>query len=269
VKGEEIMEMSKIVIFHKLNDENERPRLERWMRRYHIPEVLNQTPWTIRYQCYRPVPHPPGAEAFGLYNYRLHETWALDNSMRRGTNGILSMTPRSNPEALQCVCINVPAEATDDFKGAENIYDDHTILRWVVGFRYPDSVSPEEGDDWYLNVHVPEVMRQSGLHRFFSHKANVLDGPPLPIGKNQRDYDRNRDPNSLFFKQWHRLSEMWYENNNGWVESVLQNPPAYTKPKWATYDRYPFLIPGSEFVSCFLLESPDQDHIREFKTLYC
>ena len=33
-----------------------------------MPEVLTQTPWTVRYLMYRCVPPPPGAEDFGHFN---------------------------------------------------------------------------------------------------------------------------------------------------------------------------------------------------------
>ncbi|MFP3154702.1 hypothetical protein LQZ18_09825 [Lachnospiraceae bacterium ZAX-1] len=257
------MEMNKLLIVHKINDENDRPALERWFTRYHVPEVLVQSPWMVRYLLYRVVPAPPGGEAYGYYNYRVHENWALDNSMRRGMKGILSMTPQ--PGACDAVIANIPAEPTDDFLGGGNTFDSHTILRWVTVFRYPDGVSFEEGEDWYLNVHVPEVKKQPGLHRFFSYKVNQLDGPPLPKGNEEDDFAEHED---LFFKQWHRVSEMWYDNNNGWVDSIIKNPPAYTKPTWATHDSYPFLIPGKEFISTFLLESPEHDFVREKFQLY-
>ncbi len=260
------MEMSKIMIIHKLNDENDRPGLERWFRRYHVPEVMVQSPWMVRYLLYRVIPCPPGAEKYGYYNYRVHEVWAHDNSMRRGPRGQLSMTPQTG--ACDAIVTNVPAEPTEDFLGAGNIFDDHTILRWVTVFRYPDGVSVEEGEDWYLNVHVPEVMKQPGLHRFFSHKVNITGKPPLPhmdeSGGDTKDFMEHED---LFFKQWHRVSEMWYDNNNGWVDSILKNPPQYTKPSWASHDQYPFMIPGKEFISTFILEKPDHDFVKEATSL--
>jgi len=58
------------------------------------------------------------------------------------------------------------------------------------------------------------------------------------------------------------LSELWDEKEDGWVEAVLRNPPQYSAPTWTTA-RYPFLVPGHDFVSAFLLEHPDQDLMRE------
>jgi hypothetical protein len=254
------MEMSKLLIIHKLNDENDRPALERWFQRYHVPEVLTQSPWTVKYVLYRVVPAPPGGENYGYYNYRVHENWVPDKSLRRGVKGILSMTKQ--PGACDAIIVNMPAEPTEDFLGGNCSIDDHTILRWVTAFRYPDSISVEAGEDWYLNTHVPEVMKQPGLTRFFSTKAYTAEKNPLPQGD---DFMKHED---LFFKQWHRVSEMWYQNNNGWVNSIINNPPQYTKPNWATYDKYPFLIPGCEFISTFILERPDHDYIKDFKPQY-
>ena len=254
------MEMSKLLIVHKLNDENDRPSLERWFQRYHVPEVLTQNPWTVKYVLYRVVPAPPGGEDYGYYNYRVHENWVPDKSLRRGTKGLLSMTRQ--PGECDAIVVNMPAEPTEDFMGGKSSIDDHTILRWVTAFRYPDHITVEEGEDWYLNTHVPEVMKQPGLTRFFSTKAYISNKNPLPQGEDFKEHEE------LFFKQWHRVSEMWYENNNGWVDSVINNPPQYTKPEWANQDTYPFLIPGSEFISTFILEIPDHDFIKESKQLY-
>jgi hypothetical protein len=63
------------------------------------------------------------------------------------------MTPQ--PGVMDAVVVNVPAELTDDFLSSSSRFDDHTILYWMTVFRYPDGVSPTQGGDWYLNVHIP------------------------------------------------------------------------------------------------------------------
>jgi len=62
---------------------------------------------------------------------------------------------------------------------------------------------------------------------------------------------------------WSRLTEFWYEDFNSWKKSVIDSPPAYTRPKWAEYERYPFLEPYVDFTSTFLMERPDHDYLRE------
>ena len=67
--------------------------------------------------------------------------------------GLLSMTPEVVP--LRVIMVNVPVAPTEDFMGADLSLDDKTILRWVTVHRYPEGVSVEEGDDWFINVHAP------------------------------------------------------------------------------------------------------------------
>lgn len=248
------MEMAKLVLFHKLLNENDRPALERWFYRYHVPEVMQQSPWMVRYSLFRPVPPPPGAEAFNIFNYRVHENWALDPGFRRPPRGTLSMTKEPGNNSVEGAGIQVPAAPTEDFMGWDASFDDHSILRWVCMFRYPEGVSQEEGDDWYINTHAPEVMQQKGLTRFFSYKACPQSG--LLVPHRPKD-DKSDIKNKNTQKVYHRLTEMWYENNDAWVESNITNPPKYTKPDWAKYDKFPFLEPGVDFASTFLLERPE------------
>jgi hypothetical protein len=58
---------------------------------------------------------------------------------------------------------------------------------------------------------------------------------------------------------WWRVSELWYENADGWRNAVVADPPGYTAPPWARHGRYPFLEPWVDFVSTFLLEAPTND----------
>lgn len=250
--------MTKLVVFHHLPDNNDRPALERWFWRHHCPEVLAQAPWMTRYLMYRAQPAPPGAEAFGTFNYRIHENWVRSADERRGVKGLLSMS--AQPAYMDVAVMNVAAEPSEDFLGADLRADDKTILRWTVALRYPDGVTEAEGDDWYLNVHAPEVCKQPGLIRFFSHQAVQTQRPPIPASNAQRPFMQRVPP--LFGKRWHRLSELWYENDQGWVDSVLRRPPQYTPPAWATQQAYPFLVPGDQFIGAFLLERPDADLMR-------
>jgi hypothetical protein len=253
----------KTMIIHHLPDPNDYAALERWFWQHHCHEVLLQIPWTKRYVMYRVVPMPPpGVADFGFFNYRVHENW-IGAEGRRGIKGTLSMTPQ--PGKMEVVIVSVPAEPTEDFMGAELRYGEKTILRWVTVFRYPDGVSLEEGEDWYLNVHVPEVIQQPGLIRFFSHKA--LPGSPLP-GHSSKQKPFVTDCGPLLPLQWHRVSELWYENQTGWTDSIIKSPPQYTKPSWAKYGQYPFLQPRNEFISTFLLERPDQDMLRHYDPMY-
>ncbi len=248
--------MIKTIILHHLLDMNDLPAAERWFYRYHIPEVLRNQP--VSYVSYRAVPPPPGAEDYGYYNYKVHE------NVNRGEGekplGLTAMTKEVVP--LKVIMVNVPATPTEDFLGKGTSFEEKTILRWLIALRYPEGVSVEEGDDWYLKVHAKEVMQQPGLTRFFSYRVIA---PPEVMGKVVPAF---LHPRSQVSSNWHRISEQWYEDSNGWVDSILTSPPAYTTPPWATCDRYPFFEPGVDFASTFILERPTDDWLRQVRPFY-
>ncbi|HMA50207.1 MAG TPA: hypothetical protein VKP60_10670 [Magnetospirillaceae bacterium] len=57
--------------------------------------------------------------------------------------------------------------------------------------------------------------------------------------------------------------ELWYDNFDDWRRSAIEQPPAYTKPDWATADAYPFLEPYRDFVCTFILERPTDEFHRD------
>ena len=246
---------------------NSLPLMERWLLRDHCAETLSLLePILDRYVSYRAVPTPAGAQDFGCYNWRMTEHWwrespfASKDQMDQGTslserwpanyNEILGLPPGSarnaawagapggpNPPAF----VFVPRRPTQDFKGRGLTLDDGTIIRWLNAIKYPAGVSVEEGDDWYINVHAPEVCAQTGLKRFFSFKAIAPHVGP-----------------------WARVSELWYDDEDSWRRSVIENPPAYTPPPWAKHKSYPFLEPWVDFISMFILERPTNDFKRDY-----
>ena len=268
--------MEKVVIFHNLADENMRPAMERWFRRAHVPDVLTQYPWMVRYLLYRPVPPPEGAWKEGLCTYRIHENWAYDHSFRPSGRGHIRMIPE--PFTRPIVgggAIPIPADPTEDFLGGNWSYEEHAFVRWILAYRYPEGVDPEECDRFFLEVQAPEIMKMPGLIRFFSHKAIKYTGSPLPIPLDdnikEEDLDdeaRARRKNRM--RPWHRLSELWFECNDDWTNAVIKNPPHFTKPEWATSDTFPFLKPGAnhELMHSFILETPDCDFTKTCQPLY-
>lgn len=248
--------MIKTVILHHLLDMNDLPAAERWFYRYHVPEVLRNRP--LSYVSFRAVPPPPGAESYGYFNYKMHEN--ISAGEEELPLGLTTMTREVVP--LKVVMLNLPPTPTEDFMGRQTSVEEKTILRWLIAFKYPEGVSTEEGDDWYLNVHAPEVMRQPGLTRFFSYKVRAsrgfgAAGTPSFL-----------HPQTSVLTGWSRVSEQWYEDGHGWTGSVIESPPEYTAPPWATYKRYPFLEPGVDFVSTFILERPSDDWLRQAAPFY-
>lgn len=262
------MQMDKMVIFHNLLDENARPAMERWFRRSHVPDVLVQFPWTVRYLLYRPVPAPPGAENEGLYTYRIHENWAFHIDDRRGRKGLIGMTPEPVRDVIDADIIHIPAEPTEDFLGQDWSYEQHPILRWVIAYRYPVGADKEACDRFFLDVQAKEIMQMPGLIRFFSHKAIEFEGSALPVTTSDKLEGGDQTKLANLMRHWDRLSELWFECNDDWVNAVLRNPPKFTKPDWATSDVFPFLKPKEDFIHTFLLESPDCDFMKNFSQLY-
>jgi len=245
---------------------NELPMFERWYLRNHAQEAVGGNgPWLSRYLGYRVVPPIPEALTYGYYNWRVTEIWnrSLEDMPGRGKGATISYRfPRQlehqglggakfydtkwngRPDFKQNVELVVPARPTEDFLGPTFYADEKTILRWYIAIKYPDGVPVEEGEDWFLNVHSKEVMQQTGLTRYFSHRTLEIPGA-----------------DSQF--PWVRLIEQWYENFDGWKKSVIESPPDYTPPPWAKYPKYPFLEPYVDFCSTFLLEYPTNDFLRD------
>ena len=170
------------------------------------------------------------------------------------------MTPEVVP--LRVIMVNVPATPTDDFLGKERSLDDNTILRWVTVFRYPDGVSVAEGDDWFVNVHAPEVMRQPGLTRFFSYRVIPSE---VPVQKGVSSF---LHPRSEVSSNWHRVSEMWYENGDGWAESIITSPAGYSKPLWAASTGIRSLSRASTSPACSSSSGRRDDWLREVPRFY-
>lgn len=241
------------------------PLMDRWLYKDHAMETMNQVgPLLHRYTTYRAVPGPQGAVALGYYNWRMTEHWWAQSPFHEGVMGhgsaMAEIWPEGYKKALgiptgesqRCckwagkapVFIFVPVRPTEDFKGRSLTINDGTIIRWLTIFKYPEGVSVEEGDDWYINVHAPEVMEQPGLKRFFSFAAVEPSSKVGPFA---------------------RVSELWYENHSVWQHSVVDSPLKYTPPSWAQWGHYPFLQPDVDFVSTFLLERPECNFLRDYK----
>jgi hypothetical protein len=230
--------------------------MERWYFRDHAPEIIRRYgPWLTRHESYLPVPVPPEAQAYGCYNWRVTEGWWRELP-EPGPKGTFSFTlPPVWPKVATCF---IPAQPTEDFKGSEFQAGEKNVLRWYILFKYPEGVSREKGEDWFLNVHAKEAAQQPGLYRFFSYKV-IKETLPLP-GTWPPDKFKGEQVGSA---SWDRVCELWYENFDDWRKSVIDSPPKYTRPAWAKYSKYPFLEPYNDFVSSFILERPNDDFLRD------
>jgi hypothetical protein len=242
------------VLMVNIRSMDDLPKMERWIQKDHFPEgVMSFGPGISRYMSYRVVPPPKGmyddVEKFGYHNWRVTEFWWAQGQVPFAAGLGPRWKSKDMPDYDDIVTsmsrCSVPFIHVQDFKGKALTMDDPPMLRWLIFMKYPEGVSFEEGEDWYLNVHSKEVMQQEGLTRYFSSPA--LKGPVRPGDK----------------PPFVRLVEQWYPGFNSWHKSVIDSPPKYTKPKWAKYDKYPFLEPGVDFVSTFILEKPTNDNLRD------
>jgi hypothetical protein len=130
----------------------------------------------------------------------------------------------------------VPAMPTEDFLGREPTPEERPIMRWYQVLKYPDGVSAQEGEKWYLETHSQEAKEQSGLLRYVGFR--VLANVPFPT-------------------PWHRVIEMWYEDIDTWRRAVLDSPPKYTPPPWRKEE--PFV----DMMSIFAPYKPTVDFLRD------
>lgn len=241
------------VLIVNIRSMDDLPNMERWIQRDHFPEsVMHFGPGVSRYMSYRVVPAPPemyeDVKKFGYYNWRVTETWWAQGRVPFSAGLNARWTSKTVPDydkIATLVGCNVPLVHAQDYKGKELTLDDPPMLRWIIAMRYPQGVSFEDGEDWYLNIHAKEVLQQSGLTRYFT--SPCIPGPQRPGGP----------------PPFHRLVEQWYLGFNSWHKSVIDSPPKYTPPKWAKYNKYPFLEPYVDFVSTFILERPTNDNLRD------
>ena len=163
---------SKGMVIHHLNDWNNLPVMERWFHREHCPDVMRQFPYIQSYHMYRVVnPPPEGAEKFCFMNYRVHETMNTVPG-RTSMNGDSSGWEEPVENAMNVAMFWVPPQPDDDFWGKQHQVFEKPFIRWLCVFKYPEGVSRGEGDDWYVSVHVPELIQQCpSLLRYFSYKV--------------------------------------------------------------------------------------------------
>lgn len=124
----------------------------------------------------------------------------------------------------------VTGTPTETFLDKVTEWDKASAIRWMTAIRYPEGVSVEDGENWFLNTHVKEAVKQPGLLRFVSYR--VIDELT------------NTGPSDT--RKWVRINEYWYENFAAWRKAVIEDPPKYTKPSWG--GKYPFVDMWSTFI---------------------
>jgi len=231
----------------------------RWYREIHGPEYLRYWgPYMTRYETYRSYDAPADAiQTFGTWNNRTAEMWFISyEHWQEAMQPWGGATPPKvvetpNPNDWKIVNCLIPSRPTQNFMGTTLAPEDKTIVRWITMIRYPEGVSADEGDKWFLDIHSQEVMKQPGLLRYFSFRTLDADHPRRPTPQVPRPF--------------HRLVEQWYEDFEGWRKAVLESGIKYTPPPWAEINAPPFLKPGVNFVNTFIGETPEIDFMRDVR----
>jgi hypothetical protein len=134
--------------------------MERWYYEAHSSEISRRYgPFLQRHESYAALNAPEDARQFGFYNWRVTEAF-WRGMPEAGAKGAYCFTPAPvwNPVAT----CTVKAQPDDDFFGWDAFSTDGASIRWYILFRYPLGVRLDEGEDWFVNVHAPEVCRPSG-----------------------------------------------------------------------------------------------------------
>ena len=215
-----------------------------WYFDHHSREAVRFFgPWMRRYESYRAFETPKEHnERFGLRGGRVSEEWFDSVACWQEADPFgrpWTPSPFDNiADAPRAVAVLIPAMPTEDFLGTEPTPEQKPIMRWVFAFKYPDGVSLEEGEKWFLDVHSQEAKRQPGLLKYVSHRT--LEGLPFP-------------------SPWVRVVEMWYADINTWRKANLDSPPRYTQPVWG--GDYPFVDMAGTFVDY----EPDIDFLNDHR----
>ncbi|MCK6420793.1 MAG: hypothetical protein L6Q73_07780 [Aquabacterium sp.] len=247
--------MLKSIVMHDIAMEHV-AAMERWYWREHAPEINRRFgPWLVRHDSYLPVDAPPDARGAGYFNWRVTEGWWREMP-EPGPRGNLAFSVP--PQWPRVAAGFFAAQPTDDFVGADVQPGERQVLRWTTLSAYPAGVLPAEGERWFLETLVPQLVRAGGAWRIFSTLAHKQ---PLPL-PGEWPAGRRPPPESVLH-HWDRLTELWFETFADWRQWMREVAPTLTPPPWATQTAFPFVQPGRDFVGTFLLERPTDEFARD------
>jgi hypothetical protein len=129
------------------------------------------------------------------------------------------------------------------------------MIRWVFLLRYPEGVSIDEGERWYLGTHTQEAKLQKGLCRYVTWKLE-----PAPVATPGRSLET--------LNRWVRLTEVCFTDWEAWRQSNVENPGKYTPAPWADPAKVQRGTAAS-FISetIFIGDRPEYDLLREIPTI--
>jgi hypothetical protein len=216
-------------------------QFDAWYAAVHSQECLRYFgPWLKRYEAYNAHVMPPDARRPDAYKGRYMELW-YDNVEAWKEAAPLAHTyssppwgPMNSPQKPSASLI-VPAVPTDNFLGKpEPPPSGGPYFRFLFAMKYPEGVSVEDGEKWYLTYHSQEAKLFPGLLRYVSYR--VVPNSPVKSG-------------------WVRLGEMWYKDYDSWKKALAN--PKYTAPPWAAQGK-----PWLDVVQIFTSTKPDFDYLK-------
>jgi len=114
------------------------------------------------------------------------------------------------------------------------------MIRFVHFFRYADGMSAEEGEEWYLDKHVPRVRDLPGIKKYISWEAQ----PGRP----------GMDPES--FARYVRRSDIYFDTLGDALAATQGNPQLWGSPSAGE--------PGfSEFECMYIEDEPQFDLLKD------
>ena len=209
------------------------PSFDRWYFTTHSQEVVRMIgPWLRRYWSFRLFDVPGEASRFNVRRARMTELYMTFEDLQESRGERLDSTGNPIPDGWWLnmefgptgVAL-VAATPTEDFfnrDGREPTlgglnFNAPRFCRWMVMIKYPDRVSYEEGERWYVEVHGPELAKKlPGLVHFVSH------------GIPEKLKDRYASEPGYI-----RLSELWFASYGAWSEALLDPSLELTPPPWA------------------------------------
>ncbi len=230
---------------------------DRYYLRSHGPDVVRMSgPWLRRYESYKAYNPPPEAiERFGARAGRYTELWFNNTEEYKNRPKLIVSSPppwERNPGSTVGgqALLAIPVLPTEEFVVQQIDPEKTTIMRWCCAIRYPNGVLKEDGENWYIHIHAPELARQPGLLGFYSYKGIEGDFMPPMVGT-----PKNL-PAGPVGGSWVRYSELWYEDIDAWRKAVIEAPIQYTPPPWG--GEFPFV----EMISNFTDFKPDVDFLK-------
>jgi hypothetical protein len=94
------------------------------------------------------------------------------------------------------------------------------VIRWIFFVGYPDGVSDEEGDAWYLGTHVQEARTMKGLRRYRTWK--LQPAPEAGAGRSLETLNR-----------WNRMTELGFDDWDAWRVAIKESPVDFSPAPWA------------------------------------